>query len=59
MTALAALSFEHIAAIARAHIPTPACPRCKNLDNVASDGADGWYCEPCDHWWGEEPEEGE
>ncbi len=51
-----ALSLEAVAAIARAHpVHNPACPRCKNPDNVVSDGADGYYCEPCDvHWWSEE-----
>ncbi len=58
MTALAELSFERIAAIARAHpAHNPACPRCKNPDNVVSDGAGDWYCEPCDHWWSEPRDE--
>ncbi len=57
MTALDALAFDRIAAVARAHpAHRPPCPHCKNPDNVVSDGADGWYCEPCDHWWAPEEE---
>ena len=56
MTALAALSFERIAAIARA--TTRLCPRCTRF-SFEYQGGGNWYCEPCDtDGWDEEPEEG-
>ena len=57
MTTLAALSFERIAAIARA--TTRLCPRCTRF-SFEYQGGGHWYCEPCDtDGWDEEPEEGD
>ena len=54
MTALAALSFERIAAIAATRL----CPRCTRF-SFEYQGGGYWLCEPCDtDGWDEEPEEG-